>query len=67
MYFLLFLLYYVYLFMQHLYANFYTTFSELTCYHHQSSATDIPLYSVVDKSKKKNKMIVSANAVRDVS
>jgi hypothetical protein len=38
-----------------------------TTFHRQSSATDIPLYSVVDKSKKKKKTTVSADPVRDVS
>ncbi|CAI8044897.1 hypothetical protein GBAR_LOCUS24865 [Geodia barretti] len=33
----------------------------------ESSVTDIPLYSVVDKSKKKKKATVSADPVRDVS
>ncbi|CAI8005355.1 hypothetical protein GBAR_LOCUS4179 [Geodia barretti] len=31
----------------------------------ESSATDIPLYSVVDKSKKKKKATVPADPVRD--
>ena len=56
-------------FIQHLYTNFqsYILLTYNTTFHRQSSVTDIPLYSVVDKSKKKKKATVSADAVRDVS